>query len=939
MTPRSALIILFVLLSALALAQTRDTANVRGRVVDPTGSVIPGVQVTVANQATGFTRTANTDSQGDYIISGLPLTGQYTITAEKSGFARARTELVTFRAGQTAIFDYRLGLAGVAATVSVFGTTESVAGETPQMETRLGLEKVNETPVLGRRPTALVLLDSAARPARGTGDLYLGNPLFVINGSGRRQTTYAIDNSTGDDSWGRQTLFTNLPLSSIQEFTILTNAWSAEYGRSTGAAVNVVTKSGTNAYHGDISGLWRPSSLEANAPLVRTVRAADSLWQGSGAISGPLVQDRTYFMFAGEYDRQRRDSAIGSPKASGVFGGEFREAELLARLDHRLTQNHLLMARINFDRFSDTNPSDTVGGLNLATTARTFHRRTYTAQLSETATVGNSFVNEARLQMQVASPIAQFTPVVPSTQFTQPGVATWGESRSSELLNHQYQAADTVSLNKGKHSLKLGADVIYSSTGGFGQEFGGGFLLGQFRVKPAYSGAISGVTINDVNFFQQSFGNLNYHVGETLWALFAQDNVNITPDLTLSLGLRYERQTFTDAARNFSPRVGFAYRLPGTKATVIHGGYGLFYSEMRANTAAGWYINGPEGVITFSAAPGQFGFPTTLSPIAGYPAGLAVPARDLQIRPGRRDYYSRFFDVGKLKGYPDALLNPYTQQWNLGVEREIGSGWSAQVDYVGQHTIRVERPLDLNSPAPFIRTAPGQVRSAAAADATRPIVPVPNGYKRIVTTVNNGSAIYHALQANLRKRLTGHFSALLSYTYSNNTNTVDPDIPSQDPNEPNLTGRDEYAASVLNQRHRASLSGWYTLPLEFTVGSSVQMASGRPYNVVTGVDNNGDGSTADRPVVNGVVVPRNAARGTATYDVGAFVEKSFRLGERVKLGLRAESFNLLNHANIVGRNTTWGNAATPNASFGQPLAGSANVDPARQWQFVMRMEF
>ena len=927
-----------LLLTVAALGQTRDKAALRGRVLDQSGAAVAGARVTLTNSSTAFTRSADTDTEGQYAISGLPLTGSYILTVDKQGFSSARRDSVVLRAGETAIIDFKLGVAGGETNVTVYGANEGVNAETPQLENRLDLEKIENTPVLGRRMTALTLLDSAVRPARGTGDLYISQTLFVVNGSGRRQTTYSIDNSTADDSWGRQSLFTNMPFSAIQEFTILTNAWSAEYGRSTGAAVNVVTKSGTNQFHGDITGLLRPSYLEANAPLVR-LRAADSLFQGSGAISGPLVKDRTYFMIASEYDRQVRDSAITSALAAGVFGGEFRESEMLGRIDHKLSDRHSLMGRFNFDRFSDTNPSDTIGGLNLFTTGRDFHRRTYAGQISEVATFSPSLVNELRLQMQVASPIAQFTPITPSTQFTIPGVGTWGESRSSSLLNHQYQAANTLSLARGRHSLKLGADLIYSSTGGFGQEFGGGFLLGQFRVRPTYTGPITGVTLADVTSFQQSFGNLNYHVAETLWALFVQDNVVVRPDLTLSLGLRYERQSFTDATRNFSPRLGFSYRLPMTRPTVIHGGYGIFYSELRANLAAGWYINGPQGVTTFSAAPGQFGFPTTLSPIATYPAGLAVPARDLMIRPGRTAYYSQFFDVSKLKGYPNALLNPYTQQWNFGVERELGGGWLVQVDYVGQHTIRIDRPLDLNSPAPFIRTVPGQTRSVAAADATRPIPPVPNGYKRIIATVNDGAAIYNAMQANLRKRLSHHFSALVSYTFSNNTNTVDPDIPSQDPNDQNLLGRNEYAASLLNQRHRVSLSGSYELPRGFSLGTSFQAASGRPYNVLTGVDNNGDGSNSDRPVVNGAVVPRNAARGTPTYDWSLFGEKTLRLGERVKLALRAESFNVLNHANVVGRNTTWGNGATPLATFGQPLGGAANTDPARQFQFQMKLQF
>jgi hypothetical protein len=123
------------------------------------------------------------------------------------------------------------------------------------------------------------------------------------------------------------------------------------------------------------------------------------------------------------------------------------------------------------------------------------------------------------------------------------------------------------------------------------------------------------------------------------------------------------------------------------------------------------------------------------------------------------------------------------------------------------------------------------------------------------------------------------------------------------------------------------------------IGSWVTAGSGMPFNVTTGVDNNGDGSLSDRPVVNGVVVPRNWGKGTPTYDIASYVQKSVRITERMNLGLRAEGFNLPNANNIIGRNGVYGNRATPNASFGTALSGMANVAPGRQFQFQARLMF
>ncbi|HEY7545684.1 MAG TPA: TonB-dependent receptor [Blastocatellia bacterium] len=926
---------------SLAHAQTLDTATVRGQILDANGAAISGAEVTIVNELTGLKRSAQSDTDGHYSIAGLPLTGHYKLSISKAGFAGEEIESVELRAGETATFDVTLKPEGSHSEVTVFGTTEGVRSDSPQLSTRLDLQKIDNTPIFGRKITSLPLLNSAVRPARGTGDLFLNNTLFVINGSGRRQTSFTIDGSTGDDSWGRQTIFTNLPFSAIQEFTVLTSGFSPEYGRSTGSVINIVTKSGTNDYHGDLLGLWRPPGIQARNTLsIR--RTADRLFQTSGAFSGPIVRDRTHFFVSAEYNRQDRDSTITSPLAPGTFRGHARQGLFIGRVDHQINASNSLTARANFDRLSDTNPADAVGGNALPSAARTFRRRAYAAGISETAVINDHLVNEARFQFQLGDPITEFEPQNPSTQFVRPGLATEGESRSAKLINHQYQLADTFSFTRSRHSMKFGVDAIYSSSGGNGQEFGGGFVRGQFTLKPGVTAPISELTINDVQRFTQSFGNASYNVKEWLWSVFAEDSIRLRRDLTVNLGLRYEQQTFTDDDNNVSPRLGFAYNFRGDSRTVIRGGYGIYYSEIRANLAASYLINGPTGIFSFSAAPGQLGFPTSLNPLTAFPPGAVLPPRDINIRPGQRAFLSQFFDVSRLRGYPDELLNPYTQLFTLGVEHDFGRRWILSADYVHQRTIKIDRPADLNAPDPFTRTAPGQVRTAAAADLTRPIRPVPNGFRRIIATINEAASNYDALQLNLNKRFGNSFSLLASYTYSHTINTVETDAPGQDPNDSNQLGVFERANSLLDQRHRAVISGWWQLPAGFTVGEVTTLASGRPFNVTTGVDNNGDGSNTDRPVIGDRIAGRNIGRGTAVYDVSLFAEKVFVLpGERAQISLRAEGFNLFNHSNIVGRNGVFGNdpAGTPLMTFGQALGGINNVDPGREFQFQVRLRF
>jgi hypothetical protein len=313
---------LFLIISTVSpiagYAQTIDTATVRGQISDQNKAAIVGASVVVINESTGLQRSAATDDNGNFTIANLPLTGKYKITASSGGFAEQTKGDVEFRAGEAASLDFSLSPQGSVNAVIVLGTTEGVQSDSAELDTRLDLEKIDNTPFLGRKLTNLVQLNSAVRPARGTGDLFLNNFLFVANGAGRRQTTFSLDGSTGNDSWGRQTIFTNIPLSTIQEFTVITNPISAEFGRTAGNVVNVVTKSGTNDFHTNALFLLRPSGLQASQPFAGS-RTADELFQFSGVVSGPIIRDRTHLLIGAEDNRQRRSTVITSALAPGTF--------------------------------------------------------------------------------------------------------------------------------------------------------------------------------------------------------------------------------------------------------------------------------------------------------------------------------------------------------------------------------------------------------------------------------------------------------------------------------------------------------------------------------------------------------------------------------------------------------------------------------------------
>ena len=210
------------------------------------------------------------------------------------------------------------------------------------------------------------------------------------------------------------------------------------------------------------------------------------------------------------------------------------------------------------------------------------------------------------------------------------------------------------------------------------------------------------------------------------------------------------------------------------------------------------------------------------------------------------------------------------------------------------------------------------------------------GYRQINVVENLGVADYDGLQTMLRWQGTRAFLSV-SYTLSKATNTTEPDGNAAGPNDFNQPGEQERGPSLLDQRHRAVITASYRLPYDITVGLVSQLASARPFNATTGVDNNGDGVMNDRPVVNGQVVSRYAFRGTAIDETDVFAEGRVPLS-RGALTLRVEAFNVFNRANVLGRNGTYGDGSTP-SSFGRALPGLANIDPGRMVQLIARVAF
>ncbi|MDQ2854732.1 MAG: TonB-dependent receptor, partial [Acidobacteriota bacterium] len=638
------LIALLAFIAASVVAQSPNTGAVIITVVDQNGAVVKGAQISVLNAATGAVRDAISGDEGSATIAALSLTGEYKVSVSMTGFAAEEVSGLKLRSGETATVKVKLVASGGTSEVIVFGTTEGVRADA-QIGLALKSERIDETPILGRKATSLPLLNSAFRQGKGTGDLFVNATYFITGVGSRRATTFTLDGASNDEGWGRQTAIATVPIGAIQEITVLSNAFSSEFGWTSGPALNIVTKSGTNGFHGEgifmsrPGGGWQakkfstkgfcppsvpscvtPTTLAAISP----VDIPDRLSQVSGSMGGPIVKDKTFFFATADYTRQDRTTFLSTSLPAFVlpadghldYTGHYRQFLFDGRLDHKLTSKHNLMFRMNVDRFFDDNPQDAVGGTSAPSVARRYARRSWTGQVNLTSVLSSHLLNEARFAYLHGDPVTLWEAQNLSTTYTRGGAVpfTIGQSRASNIYSHQVQFSDTVSWSLGKHDLRIGGNVIRHISGGTGSEPGTA-ILGTFTFKNTTTLPFGQLTLADVQNYTQpiNFGISSYRLPQWLLTGFVQDSMHVSRDLTVDAGLRYDRQTLSDATKNFAPRIGFGWHPGGNSRTSIRGGYGMYYTQIRSNAVAGYLVNGLDGLTTYTATSGQIGFPTCLT--------------------------------------------------------------------------------------------------------------------------------------------------------------------------------------------------------------------------------------------------------------------------------------------------------------------------------------
>ncbi|MDQ3749730.1 MAG: TonB-dependent receptor [Acidobacteriota bacterium] len=836
----SIVVALFLGLSVVAQSQS-TTGLIQGNVVDQNGAVIQGATVIVKNTETGFERTVTSNSDGFFSAPLLPL-GKYQVTVESSGFSRTTLENVNLNIGQTLSLRVELKAGGGETTVvDVTAEGEGVDTSRTELNTLINERAVENLPINRRDFSRFAQLTPGVSIVQGPdGDE------ITINGQKGIQNNFSIDGSDannpffGEQRGGQRPAFT-VSLESVKEFQVVPVGASAEFGRSSGGFINVVTKSGTNEFTGAAFIFYRNQKLSSQNPdaVAANLPTEDFRnYQFGANVGGPIKKDRAFFFVA--YERNdglsNKPNQI-DPRLANIFATRFNSVEqgtiertniadvLLGKVDFQVNQNNLLTVRHNYSRASQVNGTFDVPTWGISANGReTDNSNSFITQL--VTNFSPTSLNEFRFQYgREARPRFYDGPDLPDTTIgTFNGSISYRFGRPFFLpvpeVDTRFQLTDNFTIISGNHTVKFGVDLNRSKTSqtfvGFARGryiFAGGTIDQTIQGFQNYiaPGPVANRDVSGLALYLQfaPIGNRTVEEAGTQEfvqfepGVYVQDNWNVRQNLTLNLGLRWEGQ----------------YQ-PSTITPPQDTRYGQFLNDPRFPSDGtipdfknGWqpraglsYAPGKDGktAIRFGAGlyyarvPGLVvaGPRNTDGVIAGniffanFLTGFGVPAAAFPVFPGVVPTAGFTpFNPG-VAVFERNFKNPQTVQFSASVERELVKILNLTVAFNYAKTVHLTRFVNRNDPRLYNGVAIFERANGS-------------GIGEIRSTESSGFSVFKGLSFILNKRFSNRFqfqaNYLLSYDRSDDDNERDPfTFRYADPRD----FRNEYGFSDRDQRHR-----------------------------------------------------------------------------------------------------------------------------------------
>ena len=1043
---------LFVVVSGAGylLAQATATGTLLGTVSDKSGAMVAGAEVTATFKATGVTRTAATNETGSYRFDFVPA-GTYQIKITKQGFQSVvqTTELLI---GQSAMVNATLTPGTISEVVEVTGSAPIVDTTKTSVSLDITPSEVAELPLVGRDAANLAYLAPGVRATDSYDPTKNRYAILSVNGSDGRNintTINGVDNK--DNTVGGAVM--QMPLEAIQEFQIATQRFSAENGRSQGAAINMITKSGTNDYHGSVFGYFRDAALNtdekvANGDGTSSPNHPDYSRQFfGGSVGGPFIKDKLFGFWAME--RQRESQGLSESTTSydelvtaqgaglaaqpaKIIPRPFHEWRYNGRIDWSINpRNNAYISYSSQANDSLNDQSDGTGDLsegNFTTNHLQIANFTLTSQLSPSAvntfTAGFQYWNNL-IASKVSAPLVTF----PDASFGTNG------NVPQQSFQRKWQFKDDFSKTIGRHTFKGGVDYIYNPVEGGFFEFNSTLEV-DFVADPSCILGV-GANANTAGCGPSSFpngfatagavGSMSYSNGDPDFIVptkqlgfYGQDDWKVTSHLTLNLGLRWDRdfnmlgmsdykksrtylgllaisadpaaQQFSnyyirhlphDDTKDFSPRVGFAYDITGAGKHVLRGGFGLYFGNVFQNIPL--FMEQLANPTIFQTV---LSLSSTSDPVPGTGKTLGQWQYGVDPLPTLPPPSTQASDgsVGRL--IDPNYRNPVSEEFNLGYSWAINNNSVFEAEYTHvlalheNKTINIDQkvvdyadyPTGLNADGEVALVRPLGDPGAVQGDPTTGLY---GAFQRagqpVLASVRNDESInrsrYDGINFSFRQRMSRHFSLNANYTlswaygydaggFSAFRNYA------RDGRQPFAPY--EWGPMTNDERHHITLASLVELPKGFEFAPILQFGTARPYNLNNSSNtiNSGGGTTT------AVVVPKSdptnwlayagdnvdaqicyylsgdctiakfdPLRGQATFELDAKLAKNIKLGERAKLQLVAQAFNLTNRANYG--NNFGGNIAS--STFGHPIgfiAPNASFIPRSIWsEFGVHLTF